>query len=62
LIKLISSHCECNGKVSQLVSDRLTKSEIESLRLRKKHISDYAQKELIERIKETLQLQAMGRK
>jgi hypothetical protein len=49
-------------QIISLVSERLTKSEIELLRLRKKHISDYAQKELTGRIKESLQFQAMNKK
>jgi len=39
-----------------LVSDRLTKSEIKSLRQGKKQISDYAQKELREKIKDDLRI------
>jgi uncharacterized iron-regulated protein len=38
-----------------LVSERLTRSEIESLRREKKQLSDYAQKELSPRIKAALQ-------
>ncbi len=41
-------------QITSLVSDRLTKSEIESLRRGKKQISDYAQKELGGRIKDAL--------
>jgi hypothetical protein len=44
-------------QITSLVSDRLTKSEIASLRQGKKQISDYAQKELRDRIKA-----AIGRK
>ncbi len=43
------------------VSDRLTKSEIELLRQRKKQISDYAQKELKEKSKDAVRIQTMSR-
>ena len=48
-------------QITLSVSDRLTKSEIESPRQRKKQISDYAQKELKEKIKDAVRIQTMSR-
>ncbi len=49
-------------QITLLVSDRLTKSEIVSPRQRKKQISDYAQKELKEKIKDAVQIQTMKKR